>query len=91
MKPLSWEQGRLLGSFVRVMDSMNEMNVYVKCGSYSNLVKRDPGEEVGHIDERERLKRFSHLAGQFMQLGSLRNHDGYGDENVTSKYMFELF
>ena len=24
-------------------------------------------------------------------LGSLRNHDGYGDENVTSKYKFELF
>ena len=24
-------------------------------------------------------------------LGSLRNHDGYGDENVTSKYTFELF
>ena len=23
-------------------------------------------------------------------LGSLRNHDGYGDENVTSKYRFEL-
>ena len=22
--------------------------------------------------------------------GSLRNHDGYGDENVTSKYQFEL-
>ena len=23
-------------------------------------------------------------------LGSLRNHDGYGDENVTTKYKFEL-
>ena len=23
--------------------------------------------------------------------GSLRNHDGYGLENVTSKYKFELF
>ena len=25
------------------------------------------------------------------KLGSLRNHDGYGDENVTPKYNFELF
>ena len=24
-------------------------------------------------------------------VGSLRNHDGYGDENVTSKYKLELF
>ena len=23
-----------------------------------------------------------------LELGSLRNHDGYGDENVTSKYKF---
>ena len=26
-----------------------------------------------------------------MTLGSSRNHDGYGDENITSKYTFELF
>ena len=24
-------------------------------------------------------------------LGSLRHHDSHGDENVTSKYKFELF
>ena len=24
-------------------------------------------------------------------MPNLRNHDGYGDENVTSKYKFELF
>ena len=24
-------------------------------------------------------------------IGSLRSHDGNGDENVTSKYKFELF
>ena len=24
-------------------------------------------------------------------IGSLRNHDGYGNENITSKYTFELF
>ena len=26
-----------------------------------------------------------------LTLGSLRNHDGYGDKNVISKHKFELF
>ena len=33
----------------------------------------------------------SYLRGVVLLIGSLRNHDGYGDENVTSKYKFELF
>ena len=32
LKPLSWEQVNLLGSFVPVKDSMNVMNLYLKSG-----------------------------------------------------------
>ena len=42
-----------------------------------------------HYSKDEKNLNFTVKASQ--SVGSLRNHDGYGDENVTSKYTFELF
>ena len=35
------------------------------------------------------LSRIIHTSGMKISLGSLRNHDSYGDESVTSSFQFE--